>query len=63
MPLKKGDRFKSSLTGKVYGLKAWQDKMVILEREDGLGEVLTEYGNLGIFYSRLDTAPSERIQG
>lgn len=54
---KVGDLFRSSLTGRVFGLKRLQGEMALLEREDGAAELLTECENLRIFYAKLSTWP------
>ena len=48
-----GDRFKSHLTEKNYNVKLIRDYSVILESEDGSSQVLTNEGNLDLFYERI----------
>jgi len=48
--IKKGDKFKSLFTRKIYGVKAIEGRMVLLESENGLSQVLTEKSNLDLFY-------------
>ncbi len=50
--IKQGDRFKSSFTGLVYGVKKIKDTMVLLEAENGSAEVLTEKNSLKLFYRK-----------
>ncbi|MGQ9648305.1 MAG: hypothetical protein ACUVWO_17405 [Thermodesulfobacteriota bacterium] len=48
--IKKGVKLKSLFTGKIYGVKAIRDRMVVLESENGSSQVLTEKSNLDLFY-------------
>jgi hypothetical protein len=50
--IKQGDKFKSSFTGLVYGVKKIKDSMVLLEAENGSTEVLTEKNSLKLFYRK-----------
>jgi hypothetical protein len=50
--VKQGDRFKSTFTGLVYGVKKIKDSMVLLEAENGSTEVLTEKNSLKLFYQK-----------
>jgi len=52
--IKKGDKFKSTFTGLVYGVKKIKDMMVLLEAENGSTEVLTEKNSLKLFYKKED---------
>ena len=54
MRMKEGDRIKSSLTGKEYKVKMIKDRVVVLESEDGSNQVLTEKGNLKLFYEKVE---------
>ena len=47
-----GDKFKSILTGASYVVRKIKDKMVVLERHNKKGQVLTELNNLKLFYKR-----------
>jgi hypothetical protein len=47
-----GDKFKSIITGATYVVKKIKDKMVVLERHNKKGQVLTELSNLKLFYKR-----------
>ena len=49
---KVGDKFRSRLTGKKYGVKKIQDRMVILESQNGKDQILTELSNLRLFYEK-----------
>lgn len=61
--LKEGDLLQSSLTGRVYGLRRMEGEMVVLEREDGAAELLTERDNLRIFYAKVNRGPRETPMG
>jgi hypothetical protein len=50
--VKNGDKFKSTFTGQVYGVKKIRDSMVLLEAENGSTEVLTEKKSLELFYKK-----------
>jgi len=54
MTMKVGDRLRSNLTEKVYKVKRIKDRMVVLESEDGLNQVLTEKENLRLFYMKVE---------
>ena len=47
-----GERFRSKITGRVYGLKKTVDQMVVLETPDGTNQVLTGLDSLTVFYER-----------
>jgi hypothetical protein len=49
-----GDRLKSTLTGKVYEVKMVKGMAVLLESEDRRSQVLTEKGNLNLFYEKVE---------
>jgi hypothetical protein len=49
-----GDRLKSILTGKVYEVKMVKGMSVLLESEDRRSQVLTEKGNLNLFYEKVE---------
>ncbi|MCJ7746471.1 MAG: hypothetical protein MUP27_01905 [Desulfobacterales bacterium] len=49
-----GDRLKSILTGKVYEVKMVKGLSVLLESEDRRSQVLTEKGNLNLFYEKVE---------
>jgi hypothetical protein len=49
-----GERLKSILTGKVYEVKMVKGMSVLLESEDRRSQVLTEKGNLKLFYERVN---------
>jgi hypothetical protein len=49
-----GDRLKSILTGKVYEVKMVKGLSVLLESEDRKSQVLTEKGNLNLFYEKVE---------
>lgn len=49
-----GDRLKSVLTGKVYEVKMVKGMSVVLESEDRRSQVLTEKGNLNLFYEKVE---------
>jgi hypothetical protein len=50
--IKNGDKFKSTFTGRVYGVKKIKDSMVLLEAENGATQVLTEKKSLELFYKK-----------
>ena len=54
LSVKQGDKFKSTFTGLVYGVKKIKDSMVLLEAENGSTEVLTEKNSLKLFYKKED---------
>ncbi len=47
-----GEKFRSTLTGKVFGVKSVEDRMIVLESEDKSTQVLTTRDNLLFFYER-----------
>ena len=47
-----GNKFKSIITGATYAVKKIKDRMVVLERHNKKGQVLTEVSNLKLFYKR-----------
>jgi hypothetical protein len=49
-----GERVKSTFTGKVYEVKRIIEMSVVLESEDGKSQVLTERGNLNLFYEKVE---------
>jgi hypothetical protein len=58
--LKKGELWRSHLTGMVYRIKTIKDQMVVMESLNGLNQVLTSKENLNLFYemtSYLETPP------
>ncbi len=50
MEIKEGTALKSNLTGKVYRVKAVKGMAAVLEAEDGSSSIITEIGNLELFY-------------
>jgi hypothetical protein len=50
MEIKEGVALKSNLTGKVYRVKSVKGMAAVLEAEDGSSSVITEIGNLKLFY-------------
>ena len=48
--MNEGGGLKSNLTGKFYKVKMIKGQLVLLESEDGSSQVLTEKGNLKLFY-------------
>jgi hypothetical protein len=47
-----GDKVKSLITGATYVVKKITGKMVLLERQNGKSQVLTELGNLKLLYKK-----------
>ena len=47
-----GEKFKSIFTGKEYLVKKVEEKMVLLETENGVAQVMTDRGNLKLFYKK-----------
>ena len=47
-----GDKLRSIITGATYVVKKIKDRMVVLERHNKKGQVLTEVSNLKLFYKR-----------
>jgi len=47
-----GERFRSVFTGKEYRVKKIEGKMVLLETENGVSQVMTDRGNLKLFYKK-----------
>jgi hypothetical protein len=53
-----GDKFKSLITGSTYVVKKITGKMVLLERQDGKSQVMTELGGLKLFYEKEEETKS-----
>jgi hypothetical protein len=49
--------------GKVYELQGLRNNMTILETQDGSSQVLTENGNLKLFYKKDGASPKDGIRG
>jgi hypothetical protein len=49
-----GEKLRNSLTGKMYNVKLVGDRMVVLESEDRLTQVLSTAGNLRLFYEKVE---------
>ena len=47
-----GEKFRSIFTGKEYQVRRVEGKMVILETENGASQVMTDQGNLKLFYKK-----------
>ena len=47
-----GEKYKSLITGSTYVVKKITGKMVLLERQDGKSQVMTELGGLTQFYEK-----------
>ena len=47
-----GEKVKSRFTGKPYRIKKIDGRMVVLEAENGTSQVITEMGNLKLFYEK-----------
>ena len=47
-----GEKFKSIFTGKEYLVKKVEEKMILLETENGVSQVMTDRGNLKLFYKK-----------
>ena len=54
MGIREGTKVKSSLTGEIYRVKAVRGMALVLEAEDGLRSVITELGDLNLFYETLE---------
>jgi hypothetical protein len=54
MKTKDGDIVKSFLNGNYYKVKRIVNSMVVLESEDGQTQILTEVGNLSLFYKKKE---------
>lgn len=52
MKTKDGDTVKSTLNGNYYKVKRIVNSMVVLESDDGQTQILTEVGNLNLFYKK-----------
>ncbi len=57
METKDGDIVKSFLNGNDYKVKRIVNSMVVLESEDGQTQILTEVGNLNLFYEKKQRVP------
>ena len=55
MKAKDGDTVKSFLNGNYYKVKRIVNSMVVLESEDGQGQILTEVENLNLFYKKKES--------
>jgi hypothetical protein len=55
MKTKNGDTVKSTLNGNYYRVKRIVNSMVVLESEDGQAQILTEVGNLNLFYEKKES--------
>jgi hypothetical protein len=54
MKTKDGDIVKSFLNGNYYKVKRIVNSLVVLESEDGHTQILTEVGNLNLFYKKRE---------
>jgi hypothetical protein len=54
MKTKDGDIVKNILSGNYYKVKRIVNSMVVLESEDGRAQILTEVGNLNLFYKKKE---------
>jgi hypothetical protein len=54
MEIKEGTRIISNLTGEVYRVKAVRCMAMVLEAEDGSNSVITEIGNIKLFYEMME---------
>jgi hypothetical protein len=61
--IRKGDKMESILTGRLYQVKAIKDWAAVLESLDGSIQVLTEKGNLELFYKTVENKENGRILG
>jgi len=52
--LDKGMKVKSWITGEIYEINEFRGQMVILNREDHSGQVLTDKENLKLFYEKVE---------
>jgi hypothetical protein len=55
MKAKDGGTVKSFLNGNYYKVKRIVNSMVVLESEDGQGQILTEVENLNLFYKKKES--------
>ncbi len=51
--LRVGEKWQSTITGKVYRIKMIKDRMIVLESVDGLSQVLTNRETIYLFYSMV----------
>ena len=58
-----GDRMESLLTGKVYEVKIIKEGFAVLESPDGSNQVLTEKGNLKLFYKNIEAVEDQKKPG
>ncbi len=54
------DRMESLLTGKIYEVKTIKKGVAVLESLDGSNQVLTEKGNLKLFYKNVENEEDHR---
>jgi hypothetical protein len=52
--VEEGEKFRSILTGKAYQVRKIDGKMVVLETDNGVSQVMTDKGNLKLFYQKED---------
>jgi hypothetical protein len=49
-----GEKLKNLLTGRIYEVKLIGDRMVVLEAEDRLSQILASVGALNTNYERME---------
>ncbi len=54
MQVKEGTKIISNLTGEVYRVKAVRGMAMVLEAENGSSSVITEIGNIKLFYEMIE---------
>ena len=55
MKAKDGDKVRSLLNNNYYKVKRIVNSMAVLESEDGQSQILTEVGNLNLFYEKKES--------
>jgi len=55
MKAKDGDTVRSLFNNNYYKVKRIVNNMVVLESEDGQTQILTEAGNLSLFYKKKES--------
>ncbi len=61
--VRKGDKIESILTGRLYQVKTIKEWAAVLESLDGSTQVLTEKGNLELFYKTVEKKENDRMFG
>ena len=61
--VRKGDKMESILTGRCYQVKTIKEWAAVLESLDGSTQILTEKGNLELFYRTVEKKENDRMIG